>query len=269
MVAPFTQSFKNGKRRSSVEQAGRQMPLRETDSRGFVTVSIPMVALLTSCWLGFLVGLRHALDADHLAAVSTIVADHPKRWRAAFVGTCWGLGHSVALLVVGGLLLAWRGQLPARWTEIFELGVSFMLIGLGVRSLRRSLRASGAAAAHQHGGVVHVHEGEQDHFHVRSWVVARRPFLVGIAHGLAGTGSITALALASMPNAASALLYIGLFALGSIGGMALLTGAAGVPLERIARRPAARAALLACVGIGSLVVGLVGGAPIVGRVFAS
>src|SRR5207237_96311 len=83
----------------------------------------------------------------HLAAVSTIVADHPKRWRAAFVGTCWGLGHSVALLVVGALLLAWRGQLPGRWTDMFELGVSVMLIGLGIRRLRRSLRASGTARA--------------------------------------------------------------------------------------------------------------------------
>ena len=265
--------LKNGKRRSSVEQAAQQtftqFSFRETGSRGFATVSLAMIALLTSCWLGFLVGLRHALDADHLAAVSTIVADHPKRWRAAFVGTCWGLGHSVALLVVGALLLAWRGQLPGRWTDMFELGVSVMLIGLGIRSLRRSLRASGTAVAHEHRGVVHVHKGDEDHFHVRSWVVARRPFLVGIAHGLAGTGGITALALASMPNAGAALVYIGLFALGSIGGMALLTGAAGVPLERIARRPSARAALLACVGTVSLLVGVVGGAPIVGRVLAS
>jgi high-affinity nickel permease len=227
-----------------------------------------MLALLTSCWLGFLIGLRHALDPDHLAAVSTLVADHPKSWRAAFLGTCWGLGHSAALLVAGGVLLAWRAQLPARWSEVFELGVSLMLIALGIRSLRRSLQARGSAAVHEHRGVVHVHQGEEDHFHLFSWTIARRPFLIGVAHGLAGTGGITALALASMPSAAAALLYIALFALGSIGGMALLTGIAGVPMERIARRPASRAALLACVGVASLLVGIGWGAPIAGRLLS-
>jgi len=228
-----------------------------------------MLALITGCWLGFLSGLRHALDPDHLAAVSTLVVEQPKRWRAALLGASWGVGHSASLLGAGALLLVWRGQLPERWADVLELGVAIMLIALGVRSLRKSLRARGAALAHQHGGVVHVHGGQPDHFHLRSWTIARRPFLVGIAHGLAGTGAITALALASMPSAASALVYIGLFALGSIGGMALLTGAAGIPIERLARRPAVHAAVMACVGAVSLVVGLVWGAPIVGRLLGS
>ncbi|MFL5310236.1 MAG: hypothetical protein ACJ79H_07275 [Myxococcales bacterium] len=228
-----------------------------------------MLALVTSCWLGFLSGLRHALEPDHLAAVSTLVVEQPKRWRAAFLGASWGIGHSASLLGAGALLLVWRAQLPARWAEAFELGVAVMLIGLGVRSLRQSLRARGTAVVHRHAGLVHVHGGQADHFHLRSWTIARRPFLVGIAHGLAGTGAITALALASMPSAASALVYIGLFALGSIGGMALLSGAAGIPVERLARRPAAHAAVMACVGAVSLVVGVVWGAPIVGRLFGS
>jgi high-affinity nickel permease len=224
-----------------------------------------MVALLTSCWLGFLIGLRHALDPDHLAAVSTLVADHPKRWRAAFIGTCWGLGHSAALLIAGAILLASRARLPGRWAETLELGISLMLIALGIRSLRRSQKVRGAPAAHDHDGVVHVHEVAEEHFHLRSWTIARRPFLIGVAHGLAGTGGITAFALATMPSAAAALLYIALFALGSIGGMALLTGVAGVPMERIARRPRARAVLMACVGSASLLVGVAWGAPIVAR----
>jgi len=228
-----------------------------------------MFALITSCWLGFLIGLRHALDPDHLAAISTLVVEQPRRWRAAFLGAWWGIGHSAALLGAGALLLAWRTQLPQRWAQLFELGVSIMLIGLGVRSLRRSLRMRGAPLPHAHGNVVHVHGADADHFHLRSWTIARRPFLIGLAHGLAGTGAITALALASMPDAAAALAYIALFALGSIGGMALLTGVAGVPIERLSRRPAAHAAVMACVGAASLVVGVVWGAPIAGRLLGS
>lgn len=228
-----------------------------------------MFALIASCWLGFLIGLRHALDPDHLAAVSTLVVEQSRRWRAAFLGACWGVGHSAALLIAGALLLAWRAQLPERWAQVLELGVSLMLIGLGVRSLRRSLRARGAPRLHAHGGVVHVHAVDAGHFHLRSWTIARRPFLVGAVHGLAGTGGITALALASMPSAAAALVYIALFALGSIGGMALLTGLAGIPIERLARRPATHAAMMACVGGVSLLVGLVWGAPIVARLLPS
>jgi hypothetical protein len=227
-----------------------------------------VLALITSCWLGFLVGLRHALDPDHLAAISTLVVEQPRRWRAAYLGAWWGIGHSAALLAAGALLLAGRAQLSQRWTELFELGVSLMLIGLGARSLRRSLRARGAPVPHAHGRVVHVHKADAEHFHVRSWTIARRPFLVGVVHGLAGTGGITALALASMPSLAAALAYVAVFALGSIGGMALLTGLAGVPVERLAHRPVAHAVLMACVGAASLLVGVVWGAPIVGRLLS-
>ena len=186
------------------------------------------------------------------------------------LGAWWGVGHSAALLGAGALLLLCRVRLPDRAAEVFELAVSVMLIALGARSLRRALRARGGAPVeHAHGHVVHAHDGAADHFHLRSLTIARRPFLVGLVHGLAGTGAITALALASMPTVGSALAYITLFGLGSVGGMALLTGAAGVPIARLARRPAAHAALMGSVGALSLLVGLVWGAPIVGRLLLS
>jgi len=228
-----------------------------------------MLELAAGGWLGFLLGLRHALDHDHLAAMSTLLADRPRR-RPAALGAWWGVGHSAALLGAGGLLLLCRVRLPDRAAEMFELGVSAMLVGLGVRSIRRALHARGGASVeHAHGSVVHVHEAAQDHFHLRSLTVGRRPLLVGLVHGLAGTGAITALALASMPGTRAALAYIALFALGSIGGMALLTGAASVPLARIARRPGAHAALMACAGAASLLVGVAWGAPILERLLPS
>jgi High-affinity nickel-transport protein len=222
-----------------------------------------MFALLTSCWFGFLFGLRHALDPDHLAAISTVIVERPKRRRAAFLGACWGLGHSASLVGAGALLLVFRVSLPDRAAAAFELAVSLMLIALGLRSIRRSLRArQGEPVIHSHAGRVHVHVAGEEHFHLRSLTVARRPFLVGVVHGLAGTGAITALALASMPTVKAALAYIGLFAAGSIAGMALLTGVAGVPIERLVRSPAAHAAVMASVGAVSLAVGVAWGVPV-------
>ena len=229
-----------------------------------------MLELATGCWLGFLVGLRHALDPDHLAAMSTLLAEHPRRRRAAILGAWWGVGHSAALLGAGAVLLLCRVRLPDRAAELFELAVSAMLIALGARSIQRAFKAQvGASVEHAHGNVVHVHQAVEDHFHLRSFTIARRPLLLGLLHGLAGTGAITALALASMPGVPAAFVYVALFALGSIGGMALLTGAAGVPLARIARRPGAHAALLACVGAVSLVVGVAWGMPILERLLPS
>lgn len=229
-----------------------------------------MLALATSCWLGFLIGLRHAVDPDHLAAMSTLAVEQPMGRRAASLGAWWGIGHSAALLGAGALLLLCRVRLPDRAAEVLELAVSLMLIALGVRSIRSALRARGGAAVeHAHRGLVHAHDGDGDHFHVRSLTIARRPLLVGLLHGLAGTGAITALALASMPTVVAALAYLATFALGSVGGMALLTGAAGVPLARLARHPTAHTAMMGCVGAVSLVVGVAWGAPIVGRFLPS
>ena len=208
--------------------------------------------------------------------VSAVIAAPPSVVLKAFfdthaLGAWWGIGHSASLLGAGALLLLCRVRLPDGAAQLLELTVAVMLIALGVRSIRRALQARGGPAVeHAHGGgVVHAHDGSGDHFHVRSLTIARRPLLVGLVHGLAGTGAITALALASMPSVATALAYIATFALGSIAGMALLTGAAGVPLARLARRPAAHTAMMACVGAVSLVVGVVWGAPIVGRLIPS
>ena len=226
-----------------------------------------MIATLTSCWLGFLIGLRHALEPDHLAAVSTLIVEQPRIRRAAFLGTCWGLGHSLSLLAVGGGLLAWRLRLPEVWVDRFELAVAVLLIGLGVRSILWSLRAGrdGGSAPHSHGGILHAHAGVSDHFHISSLTVARRPFLVGIAHGLAGTGAITALAMASMPGTISAIAYLALFGLGALAGMSLLTGLAGVAMLQLAYSPRARSVLAGGVGVFSVLLGVFWGGPILFR----
>lgn len=226
-----------------------------------------MMALIASCGLGFLVGLRHAMEPDHLAAVSTLVAAEPRPRRAALLGAFWGVGHLLSLLGVGVLLLAFRVQLSPQWADAFELLVAAVLIGLGLRAFRGAFSLRAAASSHQHGVVLHAHGAHGEHVHVGPLTLAARPLLVGIAHGLAGSGAITALALATMPGPGAAAAFVAVFALGSIGGMTLLSGVAGVPLERLARKPATHAALMRVVGALSLAVGVLWGALALNRLF--
>src|SRR6266545_5059997 len=157
-----------------------------------------MTGGVLSGWvIGLALGMRHALEPDHLAAVSTMVASRPRAGAAAWVGACWGFGHSLALLVVGGGLLLLRAELPSWLADLFELGVAFMLIGLGARGVARALRAgrqgAAARAPHSHGGLRHVHAGPAQHLHVGGWTLARGPLVIGLVHGLAGSGALTAL----------------------------------------------------------------------------
>src|SRR5262245_35336234 len=98
---------------------------------------MPVFDFLTSSSFGPLLGMRHALEPDHLAAVSTLVTDERSSVKAAWLGVCWGVGHTIALVVVGAVLLVLRAEMPARVASLFELVVAVMLVFLGVRAIIR------------------------------------------------------------------------------------------------------------------------------------
>jgi ABC-type nickel/cobalt efflux system permease component RcnA len=202
--------------------------------------------------LGLVLGMRHALEPDHLAAISTLVTETRSPRRGALVGAFWGAGHTLALLAAGAVLAGLQSRMPDRIAESFELLVALMLILLGARALVRAARAGGPAAAHTHGHLAHVHAGPEDHVHVGRWTLARRPLLVGLVHGLAGSGALTALVLASLSGLAARLVYIALFGFGSVFGMALLSGLAGWPLSRMGRDPRAARVVAAVAGALSM-----------------
>src|SRR5260370_17873134 len=93
---------------------------------------MPVLEIITSSGFGSLLGMRHALEPDHLAAVSTLVSDERSGYRAALLGMCWGIGHTLGLVLVGGALLALRTELPPRVTDLFALAVASMLAGPGM-----------------------------------------------------------------------------------------------------------------------------------------
>lgn len=188
-----------------------------------------MTEALGASVLGLVLGARHALEPDHLAAVGTLMSAERAGVR---VGALWGVGHTAALLAVGLVLGALRAELPAGWSRGFELGVAAMLLGLGGRALWRALRGEAIASGHTH---------------------ASRPLLVGLVHGLAGSGALTALAVASTPALGAQLAFMILFGVGSVVGMAAVAGTLGLPLGRLpdrGRRWLGAAAGACSIGVG-------------------
>ena len=230
---------------------------------------MPVLEIMTSSGLGSLLGMRHALEPDHLAAVSTMVSGERTSARAALLGICWGLGHTFSLIVAGTLLIVLRAEMPTRIADAFELGVALMLIGLGLRAIYLAARqgSAGPAHVHHHGDTVHAHHGASPHIHIGAWTLARRPLLVGAVHGLAGSGALTALVVATLPSTGARITYMALFGLGSTLGMAALSGLLGWPLARAGRNRGLARAISFAVGCVSTMLGLFWGYPLLGRLF--
>ena len=221
-----------------------------------------MTSLVAGWLLGFALGMRHACEPDHLAAVSTLIDARPGRGTATMaVGAFWGAGHALALLVVGGVLSVLRARLPLSLSYGFELLVALMLVGLGARALlreRRRWRAGGIAITGRAGrrdAPVDPAGAPMNEGRVAGWTWAGRPLLVGLVHGLAGSGALAALVMANLPSLSARLGYIALFSLGSILGMSALTTFAAWQLTRFARNLRVTRGLAIATGSLSLGVG--------------
>lgn len=213
-----------------------------------------MTSTAIAILLGLLVGLRHSFEPDHLTAVSTLVGETHDLRGGALLGALWGIGHTLALVVVGTILALVGASLPDRAGAVFELGVAAMLILLGGRAIVVALmRRDAAASEHSHTAVA------PDRLH--AW----RPLAVGLVHGLAGSGALTAIVFADLPGTAARLVYITLFGLGSIAGMAFASGAAGATLRVMARSRHARRTLGLATGVLSITVGALWAIPMWSR----
>ena len=199
--------------------------------------------------LGLVFGLKHATEVDHVVAISTIVSRHKNVFRSAFVGALWGAGHTASLMAIAIVVLWFRIAIPERVSGWLEFGVALMIIGLGVSALWRALRSDGQMHVHQHthGDVAHthVHFHEHETRHERSARsqhshrvsrVGWKPVMVGMMHGLAGSGALTLLVLTQISSAWVGLLYVLTFGFGSIAGMLLMSGLIGLPFALTSRK---------------------------------
>jgi hypothetical protein len=222
---------------------------------------------LSGTWvlgLGLVFGLKHALDADHVAAVATIVSTHKSVRSSSVVGMLWGVGHTLALLVAGVAVIVLHLEIGARLAAAFELGVALMLIGLGANALRTLVRGGKLHLhVHEHGGRIHVHPHLHDgapepephtHHGVR---LGARPLLIGIVHGLAGSAALMLLVLSTIPSPLLGVAYITVFGAGSIGGMMAMSAVVGLPARLTAGRfNRANVAIQAVAALFSLGCGL-------------
>ncbi|WP_173051124.1 sulfite exporter TauE/SafE family protein [Nitrospira sp. KM1] len=189
---------------------------------------------MTTLALGFVLGIRHALDSDHIAAVSTILAQRPS-WRASgLIGFSWGIGHTLVLLLVGSVVLLFRVTIPEAFAVGAEFVVGAMLVALGCLLGFRLLRERWHVHAHEHGGEQHVHlhshRVEAHHEHTHWWSDSIRPLCIGMAHGLAGSAALLLIVLASAHTTLEGIVYIVVFGIGSIAGMMLIGYALSIPV---------------------------------------
>jgi sulfite exporter TauE/SafE len=192
--------------------------------------------------LGLILGIKHALDADHLIAVSTIVSEHKSLKWASLIGAFWGLGHTATLFAVGLAVIGLRLTIPERVAMGLEFLVAIMLVVLGLNILWRSFGVEKIHLhTHSHNPETHTHfhvhgSPGQDHSHPHPFKAMRKPFFVGMVHGLAGSAALMLLVLTSIPSPLAALAYIVVFGVGSVGGMLILSSMIGVPFVLTAQR---------------------------------
>lgn len=221
-----------------------------------------MAALLTIVLVGFLLGMRHATDPDHVIAVTTIVTRQQSLVHASLIGILWGIGHTITIFVIGTAIILFSVVIPARVGLSMELSVGLMLILLGALNLTGSMRWMSerfAPLSKQH----HSNSARRDDFAdslearapweyengataAPGWfesIVCRmglfhtmRPLLIGIVHGLAGSAAVALLVLTTIRNPWWALAYLLVFGFGTVAGMMLITSAIAMPIAYSGKR---------------------------------
>jgi high-affinity nickel permease len=230
-----------------------------------------MMSLIAILGFGFLLGMRHATDPDHVIAVSTIVSRERSIVKAGLIGALWGVGHTVTILIVGAAIILLGIAIPTRLGLTMEFSVGLMLILLGVLNLTGALtwitdkfspahpKVEGSHAhLHEHEAKLHIHwhthMGDAQHHGESmappSWFDKNaakakqsgdstrlglfhtlRPLFVGLVHGLAGSAAVALLVLSTIHNPKWAVLYLLIFGIGTVAGMMLITAVISLPFS--------------------------------------
>ncbi|KAK0039200.1 sulfite exporter TauE/SafE family protein [Biomphalaria pfeifferi] len=177
----------------------------------------PELSVLSVLLIGFVLGLTHAVEADHLAAVSAIVSEKKNIFTSAIIGGFWGLGHTISLFVVGALVIFLKFQISEETEAKLEAIVGGMLILLGLNALRKIFTAQEIHAhSHEHGNHahthIHLHKDEKEKWHHR---FSPRSVIIGMIHGLAGSAGLMLIVIPSIASPTVALFYILIFGVGS------------------------------------------------------
>ncbi len=197
--------------------------------------------LLTTLVLGFALGIKHALDADHVVAVSTIVSQYRNVLKATLAGIYWGIGHTTTLLLVGMAVIFFKIAIPHQLALSMEFLVGVVLFALGIQILWEYRPKKKHAHVHDHGDEIHTHvhlhvhkDGEENVHHHSTR--QHRSLLIGMIHGLAGSAALMLLVLSTIQSPIQGVIYILVFGVGSILGMTIISTLIGLPFALSSKR---------------------------------
>ncbi|WP_201319340.1 sulfite exporter TauE/SafE family protein [Paenibacillus sp. EPM92] len=178
--------------------------------------------------LGFILGMKHALEPDHIIALSTIASRSKSLWRSSLTGVFWGIGHTSTLFVIGLLLILLKLELSLRLSLSLEFLVGIMLVYLGFSTVISFQRKKIHNHEHQHDGIPHHHFHEK-HEHSHSSFSYIKSTMIGMIHGLAGSAAMVLLVMSTVSSVWKGIVYILVFGLGTVSSMLIFTTIIGLP----------------------------------------
>ncbi|MFJ5763671.1 sulfite exporter TauE/SafE family protein [Neobacillus sp. NPDC093182] len=217
------------------------------------------LGLLSVLALGFVLGIKHAIEPDHVIAVSTIASQSKKLFRSSLAGVFWGIGHTATLFIMGIILILMKGEIPEKWAMSLEFLVGIMLVYLGVTilSFKNIHVHNDNHDGEEHKNVhSHKHSGLHEHKHQHKEVSYIKSMLIGLVHGLAGSGAMVLLTMSTVNSVWESAIYILVFGVGTVIGMLFFTTIIGLPFVFSAKKISLNKTLTQITGCISLVFGV-------------
>ncbi|OAH52798.1 urease accessory protein UreH [Domibacillus aminovorans] len=218
------------------------------------------VSYLSILALGFVLGIKHAIEPDHIIAVSTIASQSKKLLRSSLAGVFWGIGHTATLFIVGIIFILMKDEIPAEWAMSLEFLVGIMLVYLGVTTILSFKNIHIHEHEHdteEHKHVhSHEHSGKHEHKHRHKNVSYLKSLLIGLVHGLAGSGAMILLTMSTVKSVWEGAIYILIFGAGTVVGMLFFTTIIGIPFVFSAKKRSLNKTLTQITGVVSTVFGI-------------
>ena len=218
------------------------------------------ISFLSILALGFVLGIKHAIEPDHVIAVTTIASQSKKLLRSSLAGVFWGIGHTATLFIVGVILIFMKGEIPEEWAMSLEFLVGIMLVYLGVTTILSLKNIH--IHQHEHDGEEHMHvhahqhKGQHKHNHQHKNVSYLKSMLIGLVHGLAGSGAMILLTMSTVNSAWEGAIYILIFGAGTVIGMLFFTTIIGIPFVFSAKKLSLNKILTQITGVISTAFGI-------------
>lgn len=218
------------------------------------------IGLLSILGLGLVLGFKHAIEPDHVIAVSTIASQSKKLLRSSLAGVFWGIGHTATLFIIGIILILMKGEIPEKYAMSLEFLVGIMLVYLGITTILSFKNIH--LHKNEHDGEIHKqlhshdHNGIHGHQHQFQRVSYLKSMFIGLVHGLAGSGAMVVLTMSTVNSAWEGAIYILIFGVGTVIGMLFFTTLIGIPFVFSAEKFSLNKTLTQLTGVISTVFGI-------------